>query len=1365
MIGLTEVNKTKVDEQLNSWKPSYHILVRPQGTKSLIEENGFLDPHYINGINGRISIEQWDKVRDIANVDIAAPLSNIGYTTIQNLFINALKINTRNLKDGIYRATFITNSNNGIRDEQIVKGIRYYFNGPWYSENFLSYGVLSGEISSEILNDGIGIEPLLIVGIDPDSEADLTGLDKAVIEEHYLDKWDYINVKVYEDESDYLAPPEEWQRNLKYKMITIPALSSDNIFTNQSYTIKIERLDIPMENKEDIIKNMGEIKEKGGGEYLDKIKSIDEDYTFESNFYAKDFAKYLIDPTSIHNQGNPNIYLDGRLVNLETSIPDYLNTDSPYPDKWMYSYKLKPFMEQKVSNINFVLNPFQSLSFQDSFQPAKKFEKDNWNLFILPIWIGTYETDKLSLDKEPIMNLPLDIYRPATGRLVLDAEGKPLNPPVTIKQNNNPFGFITNPPNLLTTIDAAVAILGDEPISAIRVKVQDIEGISKENQQKIEKVAKEIEKQTGLMTDIVYGASPQTVLVYVPKNGDTPALGWVEQVWMKLGTITTIFNEFTTGYTGVFYSILLVPLIYIIATYFIFYLTRKKEFALLLATGWKTSSLNKMIVLEAFMLGIIMTLTSWGIMGIVILQQEIDLSAIRFILIGLMALLISLTGTILPAITVSRITPYQAMQTGEITKRKTKIFSSKNVMTMATSSFISRIQRNLLSILSIAIPTMLLIYYLFISFRLEGILYTSWLGEYIAMEVGPIHYITIITALALSVLTTAQIMLQNVEERKSELAILKALGWRNSTIRKLILSEGFLTGLISAITGIILGFIMIANIYQQIPVKDISIYLATGLIPLFIGIVGTILPAEKAARQMPLKAISGKYSTNKTTSKLLNYSLAVIGTVILITAAVSTVQVISNSLTVKKVEQPILEEAEQNIETDKPSSPSKTNIGNTADYTPNYVQNFSKGMYNIDLTMDAQGKFSVHTEITVENLSEDIWDKIIFYFIPNVFTEENKDRLGEQGIETSAEVNIAEVKIDGKKANYIVYYDTLEVIKTINPKETKTIEVSYTFTVPERGIRLTKNEENYYLAQWYPMLATYGEGKWNKEDYLPVSESYHTDHSDYTVTYTIPEGYSLVSSAEKDAIPLQTKGELTANNIREFFINIFKEKEITSTIIDGIEVRVIGGNDEHRTTTINIAAEAVAYFNSQIGPYPYKQLDVVLGGGASMEYPGIVTIGVPPNTNPFEYTIIHETAHQWFYGAISNDPYHDGWIDEGITELATGLYFYEKQKKSFEESFKFAEKLRSCSSSDKYSNLTIAEYQSEVKVNLYDRPVVKLWELFKEYGEIETLSKFLKEYYKQYAFEEIDTEEFVRFSKVYFHLEDNKYFAEWLNLN
>lgn len=82
LVGLSESNKGTIVESLQKrWSASYDIVVRPSDTHSITEDEGLLEPNYLSGIAGGISLEQYEKLKQIDDIDVAAPISMIGYMT------------------------------------------------------------------------------------------------------------------------------------------------------------------------------------------------------------------------------------------------------------------------------------------------------------------------------------------------------------------------------------------------------------------------------------------------------------------------------------------------------------------------------------------------------------------------------------------------------------------------------------------------------------------------------------------------------------------------------------------------------------------------------------------------------------------------------------------------------------------------------------------------------------------------------------------------------------------------------------------------------------------------------------------------------------------------------------------------------------------------------------------------------------------------------------------------------------------------------------------------------------------------------------------------------------------------------------
>lgn len=439
-------------------------------------------------------------------------------------------------------------------------------------------------------------------------------------------------------------------------------------------------------------------------------------------------------------------------------------------------------------------------------------------------------------------------------------------------------------------------------------------------------------------------------------------------------------------------------------------------------------------------------------------------------------------------------------------------------------------------------------------------------------------------------------------------------------------------------------------------------------------------------------------------------------------------------------------------------------------FVPEVVENGSLASYDLQLTLDQQGNFQTKALITALNRSEESWDELVFYFLPNVFTEENKPASMQDG----ADVQIDEIKVNGVKVGYELEYDrlTIPMVDGVPAEEQAVVEVTYRFTLPYEGFRFYRTPGNYYLAQWYPMLATYQNGDgWNQKRYRTGTESYHTAHSDFTVQYQIPKGYQIFSTSDEDPAAGNTTGVIEAKGVKEVFLALSKDMEMTQKVVDGVEIRALGRKhkQDERDAALQVAGEALHYFQEKIGPYPFKQLDIILDDqeAGGMEYPGIVTV-LPSSVTRTEESTVHEIAHQWFYGMMSNDPYREGWLDEGVTTLATSMFLYDYRHLPEELAFsyprRFANRIAGFST-QKPSNLPISDYMSsEIGPYLYGQPAVKIWDLIKQYGDVETGWDFLRTYYQQYAYQQVNTEEFVRFSQTYFGMKDNRYFQTWLRL-
>lgn len=441
---------------------------------------------------------------------------------------------------------------------------------------------------------------------------------------------------------------------------------------------------------------------------------------------------------------------------------------------------------------------------------------------------------------------------------------------------------------------------------------------------------------------------------------------------------------------------------------------------------------------------------------------------------------------------------------------------------------------------------------------------------------------------------------------------------------------------------------------------------------------------------------------------------------------------------------------------------------NLKEFSPKTMPSGNENQYDIHLKMDEDGNFQIETTVEIKNTSEDAWQELIFYFTPNIFTKESLEQLG-QSLDALATLKVHDILVENKSSKYALDKDTLKIPldASLQPGDHITVNFSYQFTLPVGGLRFTKMNANYHLAQFYPMLATFRNHKWNKEAYRFKGETYHTGFNDFKVAYDIPEEYTFVSTSEGESYPSERMDTFKVKDVKEIFIAILKETFVVEKKVGNINIRVFGfeEKDELYKEISEIASDSLQYFQEIIGPYPFTQLDIVLDG-PGMEYPGIVTAGsIYGKTVPDESVkdmVVHEIAHQWFYGMINNDPYYEAWLDEGFTTFAQSLFHYAQSNEKIPYDT-MLDGINLIKDATLPVNLPLDKYENSS--HIYGKASKMLWLLFKERGRIGEAEKFIKTYYDFYNYKEVNTEEFVRFARYYFNLEDDSELATWLEID
>ena len=139
----------------------------------------------------------------------------------------------------------------------------------------------------------------------------------------------------------------------------------------------------------------------------------------------------------------------------------------------------------------------------------------------------------------------------------------------------------------------------------------------------------------------------------------------------------------------------------------------------------------------------------------------------------------------------------------------------------------------------------------------QGMLSGTLLGEFILVHVEGYHYAILVIGFGLAALSTTNGLLASVIERRREIAVLKALGWRTRAVAWLFLLEGTLLGLSGGVLGSLLAGLVFVYLYRSVP-PGLYLAICAGIgVPGLVGALAALYPARQAARVLPAEA--GRY--------------------------------------------------------------------------------------------------------------------------------------------------------------------------------------------------------------------------------------------------------------------------------------------------------------------------------------------------------------------------------------------------------------------------------------------------------------------------------------------------------------------------
>ena len=334
--------------------------------------------------------------------------------------------------------------------------------------------------------------------------------------------------------------------------------------------------------------------------------------------------------------------------------------------------------------------------------------------------------------------------------------------------------------------------------------------------------------------------------------------------------------------------------------------------------------------------------------------------------------------------------------------------------------------------------------------------------------------------------------------------------------------------------------------------------------------------------------------------------------------------------------------------------------------------------YSLDIAMAEDCKsLSAVEQINYVNNSENSLKEIRFHLYANAFREGAKSSPVSVSEKTEAypngdsfgQIDIKNVyysqgnldfQIGGEDYNILI----VALPEELFPEEIFSLSIDFKVSLANVHHRLGYGDNTVNCANFYPIACVYKEGDgWSESLYHSNGDPFYSDVANYEVKITYPSSYSLASTGN---VINQEEGEesvthIEANMVRDFAFVLSQKFDKVSQTVGDVTVSYYGYvGDQNLNSCLDTSVKAFQYFCEKFGSYPYQNLSIVKSnfvyGG--MEFPNLVLISDDCNQqNDYDYVIVHEIAHQWWYGLVGNDEYNHAWQDESLTEFSTWLFF------------------------------------------------------------------------------------------------------------
>ncbi|HCO83377.1 MAG TPA: peptidase M1 [Arenibacter sp.] len=468
--------------------------------------------------------------------------------------------------------------------------------------------------------------------------------------------------------------------------------------------------------------------------------------------------------------------------------------------------------------------------------------------------------------------------------------------------------------------------------------------------------------------------------------------------------------------------------------------------------------------------------------------------------------------------------------------------------------------------------------------------------------------------------------------------------------------------------------------------------------------------------------------------------------------------------------------------------------------------------YSMDVNVDVEKyQYSGTQKLVYTNNSPDVLSRVYYHLFFNAFQPgsemdmrlqsvpdpdgrmmaDGKSRIASLSPEEMGYLRVNSLTQDNQAVSFVEEGTILvvELNKPIPAGGKTTFEMTFNGQIPLQIRRSGRNSSEgvaLSMSQWYPKLAEYDFEGWHADPY--IAREFHGAWGDFDVKLTLDKKYVVggtgyLQNPEEVGHGYETPGSKIKKTKGKTLTWHFKAPMVhdfmwaadpdylhdTLKVENGPMLHFFYKNDkeivENWKKLQPKTAEAMQFFNKNIGDYPYEQYSVIQGGDGGMEYAMSTLITGGRNFGSLVGVMVHEMAHSWFQHVLASNESKHEWMDEGFTTFISSLcmdqIMDQKKENPFAGSYQgYYNLVASGKEQPQTTHADRYELNFAYGVAAYSKGAIFLSQLGYIIGQ-DKLMETLRKYYQDFKFKHPTPNDIKRTAEKVSGMELDWYLTDW----